>query len=268
MLIGCLLFLFASDPDASVKGGAPGVASAPAFWTPKNQQTSVRFVLSKADPLVKGLLPVIVIDPGHGGNDEGAQSADMKEKDISLDIALRMERIFQQYDLLVVLTRRSDVYVPLAERTAIANQYDHSVFVSIHANQSAEATAAGVETYCTSERSSPGFSWNWVSLSLTPPGPEADGGRTLAAAIQDSVTANLPVSNRGVKGRSLYVLSHVQNPAALVECGFLSNPVDAENLKNPNFRQQLAASIVRGILDYEGLLNPKPKRPPLEFVEY
>jgi N-acetylmuramoyl-L-alanine amidase len=268
-LIGFLVLVITPRPGVSMGGGFfEGDARNPASPGSAYYGNAIQLALMKSNSVANGLLPIIVIDPGHGGHDEGAQGFGMLEKDIALDIALRMERKLRQYHLLAVLTRKTDVYVSLADRTAIANRYDHSVFVSIHANQCAEPTVCGVETYYASEKISPDFPWSQVSLDLTLPEPGPDMGKTLAGSIQDSITEDLPVANRGIKARGLYVVSHVQNPAVLVECGFMSNALDAHQLNSEDYREKLAASIVKGIIDYQKTQERRPDKPALEYAAY
>ena len=97
----------------------------------------------------------VIIDPGHGGNDEGAKRWGLTEKSLSLDIAQRMEKILQKANLPTLLTRREDVYMSLAERALIANQFNRSIFVSIHCNDTKRDGASGVETYFSDQNCCP-----------------------------------------------------------------------------------------------------------------
>ena len=259
-MIGCFLLVISPGPQASPETGSYAGDPTP-LADPGNGDSAITLDLTRPRTAVNSLLPIIVIDPGHGGHDEGAYGFGMFEKDLTLDIALRLERDLQQYNLLTVLTRRSDVYVSLPDRAAIANRYDHSVFVSIHANQCAEPAVDGVEIFYADEKSSPDFLWNWIGLDLTLPQPGPDTGKTLAASIRDSITGDLPIANRGIKERGLYVVSHVQNPAVLVECGFLSNPFDAAQLNSADYREKLAASLAKGILNYQATQQLQPEKP-------
>lgn len=266
---GCFMLMIAAGPNAGVEAGfGEDEAVYPAAQPDRADGGAINLALASPRPVANSLPPIIVIDPGHGGHDEGARGFDLVEKEVALDIALRLERHLREYNLLTVLTRRSDVYVSLADRAAFANQYEHSIFVSIHANQYAEQAIEGVETCYASWKSSPDFPGDWISLDLTPPAPGPDPGKALAVSIQDSITGGLPVANRGIKERDLYVVTHVQSPAVLVECGFLSNELDARELKSEDYREKLAASLAKGIYDYQKAQQASAEKPAAEYATY
>jgi len=240
MMAGCLALLCASKP-----GGGLNVRRAQAEEMDHPQPMDI-----------PGLRPIIIIDPGHGGNDEGATGYDLKEKDLALDVAMRLEGQLQKSGHTTVLTRRTDVYVPLPDRVNIANQYDHSLFVSIHFNQSRGTPASGVETYYAYQKLSPDFMWTGMNLLITPSTLQLSQGKDLAGAIQNSIAGSVPVINRGVKAATLFVISNVRNPAVLVEGGFVSNSFDAQQLKNLDYRDRLAAAIADGIINFETQQKP------------
>ena len=202
-------------------------------------------------PVPDSSLPTVVIDPGHGGHDDGASSHGLKEKDLTLDLALRVEQMLQSADFPVVLTRRDDTYVSLPERAEIANKFDKSIFVSLHFNQSNESSAMGAETFYADQKTEQENSWMWVGLFSKPETPPLDNGETLASFIQASLVMKVDVVNRGIKSRSLYVVRNVRNPAVLVEGGFISNPLEARLLMNSDYRQRIAGAISEGIVNYE-----------------
>ncbi|MDB6175178.1 MAG: hypothetical protein JWL59_4489 [Chthoniobacteraceae bacterium] len=204
-------------------------------------------------------LPTIVIDPGHGGRDEGAKSHGLVEKELTLDVALRVEKMLQEVGFPTVMTRREDVHVGLADRAAIANGVDRSVFVSIHFNQSPYSSASGVETFYASEKVPPESAWTWVGFFNKPPMPE-DNGENLAGYVQLAMVERMEATNRGIKGRALYVVRHVRAPAVLVEGGFISNAFDAQLLSGPAYRDRLAASITEGLLRFQKS-KPRPPQP-------
>jgi hypothetical protein len=123
-----------------------------------------------------------------------------------------------------VMTRDSDVFVPLATRVAIANSYSNSMFVSIHFNSAKRTGAGGIETYFYSRESLP-----------------------LASAIHYFVAGGAPSSNRNVRRRGYYVLRKTRGPAVLVECGFLTNPTEAAYAQTASYRQKLAEEIATGV---------------------
>ena len=167
----------------------------------------------------------VVIDAGHGGRDRGGIPGQrVAEKDMTLDVALRLRNVLSANGYRVVMTRSSDVFVPLAGRVAIANSYRNAVFVCIHFNATGRAGASGIETYFYSRDSLP-----------------------LASAIHYYVTGGAPSANRGVRRRGYYVLRKTAIPAVLVECGFLTNPTEAAYAQTASYRQRLAEEIAAGV---------------------
>lgn len=223
VLAGCLTFVIAPDDDPT----AAHVAEA------------------------AGALPTIVIDPGHGGRDDGAKSHGLVEKEMTLDVALRLERVLKSFGFPTVLTRRDDSHIGLEERSALANRIDHSMFVSIHFNQSSASEASGVETFYAREKISPESAWTWVGFFSTPESPESDNGEGLAGYIQTALVERVDATNRGIRGRPLYVVRHVRAPAVLVEGGFLSNAFDARLISTPEYRDRLASAIAEGVMRFE-----------------
>lgn len=239
VLAGCLTFVIAPDEQPSM-----------------DSRISVAL-----DPA----LPTIVIDPGHGGRDAGAKANGLVEKEVTLDLALRVERLLKTFGFKTKLTRRDDTYLTLQERAAIANQVEHSFFVSLHFNKSSPA-ASGVETYYATEKVSPEAAWSWVGY-FNKSGPPAgvDNGETLAGYLQTALVNRTETGNRGIKARELYVVRHTRAPAVLIEAGFLSNPFDARLIGAPEYRDRLAAAIVEGIIQFHKT-QPRPK-PPTQLVK-
>jgi N-acetylmuramoyl-L-alanine amidase len=167
----------------------------------------------------------IVIDAGHGGADPGAVRGRIYEKHIALDVALRLEALLKERGIRTVMTRRKDSTVSLDQRVRLANRFPYAPFVSIHFNASRKSSARGMETFYL--------------------GPK---GKLLAAAIQHSLDQRVPGKDRGANTENLKVLRGTKAPAALVECGFISNPSDAANCTSSAHRQKLAVSIASGIL--------------------
>lgn len=207
-------------------------------------------------------LPTVVIDPGHGGNDGGGSGNGLLEKEVTLDVSLRLEKMLRTYNFPTVLTRRDDRYVALNERVAIANKHDDSLFVSIHFNKSRTSTVAGIETFYADEKVPPEHEWTWIGFFSKPAAPPVDDGETLAGFIQASLVMKMDPSNRGIKSKCLYVVRHTRAPAALVEGGFISNPLEAQLLKNADYRDRLAAAVAEGIVNYQKT-RPLPAAPGL-----
>jgi N-acetylmuramoyl-L-alanine amidase len=167
----------------------------------------------------------IVIDAGHGGFDRGGVPGQrIAEKDKTLDVAQRLKRILQADGYRVVMTRDSDVFIPLGTRTAIANAYRNASFVSIHFNCSSRSGANGIETYYYRSDSA-----------------------ALAASIHRNVVAGAPTENRGIRRRGFFVLRRTAIPSVLVECGFLTNPTEGRLAQTDGYREKLAQQIARGI---------------------
>ena len=167
----------------------------------------------------------VVIDAGHGGYDRGGIPGQrVSEKDMTLDVAQRLRKVLEASGYRVVMTRNSDVFVPLGTRCAIANSNRNAIFVSVHFNSATRRGASGIETYFYSRD----------SLSL-------------ASAIHHYVSGGAPSENRGVRRRGYYVLRRTNMPAVLVECGFLTNPTEAAYAQSASYRQKLAEAIAAGV---------------------
>jgi N-acetylmuramoyl-L-alanine amidase len=167
----------------------------------------------------------VVIDAGHGGYDRGGIPGQrVSEKDMTLDVARRLKSVLAASGYRVVMTRDSDVFVPLGTRTAIANSNRNAIFVSVHFNSATRGGASGIETYFYSRDS-----------------------LALASAIHHYVVGGAPSPSRGVRRRGYYVLRKTSIPAVLVECGFLTNPTEAGYAQNASYRQKLAEEIAAGV---------------------
>jgi len=214
----------------------------------------------------------IVVDPGHGGHDPGAMGADgLKEKDIVLSIGLKLARqLKEQLGLDVVMTRSTDVFIPLEERTAIANKVNADLFLSIHANASLNKSASGIETYYLNLAKSDkaarvaarenntslekvGLLQN-ILFDLMANYKINDSAR-LADDVQKSLHGKLEkkyggLKNLGVKQGPFYVLVGATMPSILVETAFISNEHDAELLTDNDYQDATAAGIVDGVRSY------------------
>jgi N-acetylmuramoyl-L-alanine amidase len=218
----------------------------------------------------------IVIDAGHGGHDPGTIGrGGLEEKDLVLDVALRLERLVrQELGADVVLTRSTDVFIPLEERTGIANTRGADLFLSIHANASRNPRARGIETYFLNFARSPHAEevaarenaispatlkdlQNLVKAIAT--NSKIDESRDFAAAVHESMVAGVraehAVLDRGVHTAPFYVLIGANMPAVLAEIAFVSNPEDERRLKSPEYREVLARSLLRGVKAYLEALN-------------
>jgi N-acetylmuramoyl-L-alanine amidase len=170
--------------------------------------------------------PIIVLDPGHGGTDPGGTGNGLEEKNLVLDIANRTKSYMNaNYPASVYLTRTTDTYVALADRTTYANNLGANFFVSIHTNAFSDSSPNGLETYYY---------------------PGSTNGQNLATDIYNKL-ANSYSTLRGIKSNDYYVLHYTNMPAALGETGFITNATDAANLNNSTFRQTLATEYAQGM---------------------
>ncbi len=167
----------------------------------------------------------VVIDAGHGGKDGGSVWNGLIEKKLCLDVAKRVEAGLKSSGLKTVMTRRTDTFVELDQRTRIANRVPSAVFVSIHFNGSRQTIISGGEVYYRSSR-----------------------GRLLASAISRFIKSRVRGGTRGIFQGNYKVLRGTQMPAVLVECGYLSNKREALRCADPAHRQKLADAIVSGLL--------------------
>ena len=215
----------------------------------------------------------IVIDPGHGGKDPGTvnRSLGLEEKDITLDIAMRLKTILSEHgELEIILTRSRDEYVALEERAAIANSKQGDIFISIHVNSAPRQSARGIEAYYLNVTTDPramevAATENAMSsksiadmrtiLDQILQNSKIAESKILAQFIQDSMVANLnkkysAIQDLGVKKAPFYVLLGAQMPSALVEVSFLSCSDEASRLAKAVYRQAIAAGLYLGIIGF------------------
>jgi N-acetylmuramoyl-L-alanine amidase len=198
--------------------------------------TFLWFLLVFCAPAARAQSRTIILDPGHGGFDRGGVPRQrIGEKNLTLDVAQRLRRVLESKGYRVIMTRNSDVFITLGQRVAIANSHRGATFVSIHFNSASRAGANGIETYY------------YRSDSVG-----------LAASIHRNVVGSVSSENRGIRRRGYYVLRRTNIPSVLVECGFLTNPVEGRNALSASYRQDLAEAIARGILRL-----PAPRNRPL-----
>jgi N-acetylmuramoyl-L-alanine amidase len=219
----------------------------------------------------------IVIDAGHGGHDDGTISPHgVLEKDVVLDVALRLSKLVQQkMGAEVVLTRSDDTFIPLRERTAIANDHKADLFLSIHANSSPAPEVAGTETFylnftnvagsldvaarenASSDKTVGELKDLIQSITLN---DKIEESHTFAQDVQNSIQLNAQHSNaaahnRGVKRAPFVVLIGASMPSVLAEIGFLSNSRDEANLGKPEYRQKVAEALYKGLTQYSQSLS-------------
>ncbi|HEV2425451.1 MAG TPA: N-acetylmuramoyl-L-alanine amidase [Terriglobia bacterium] len=257
--------------DAAV---TPSSTSAPEGSQPLAQTSSGSNTLTRALGLK---IARIVIDPGHGGHDTGTIGPDgLEEKNVVLDVGLRLRKLIQQrMGAQVVMTRSDDTFIPLEERTAIANQRGADLFISIHANASRDASARGIEVYYLNFTSDP----NSLEVAARENATSQESVYqlqslikkiALSEKIQESgefarmVDRSLGVAaartgneqpDRGLKKAPFVVLIGANMPSILAEISFLTNPRDERLLGQSNYRQQIAEGLYRGIARYVATLG-------------
>jgi N-acetylmuramoyl-L-alanine amidase len=165
----------------------------------------------------------VVIDPGHGGMDSGVARNHLQEKNLALDVALRLRPKLEAAGFHTVMTRTTDVFIPLETRAAISNMHSQVFFVSIHFNDSPNRSIHGATVYYHTPVSAP-----------------------MAQAIANSLGAI--TTNRGIMTARFRVLRKNRYPAVLVECGFISNRAEAARCGTPEFREALSARIAQAII--------------------
>jgi N-acetylmuramoyl-L-alanine amidase len=219
----------------------------------------------------------IVIDAGHGGHDDGTIGPNgVLEKDVVLDVALRLSKLVQErLGAEVILTRSDDTFIPLHERTAIANDHKADLFLSIHANSSPAPEVAGTETFFLNFTNSPDAlnvaarenagSEKTVGelkdlIQTITLNDKIEESHTFADDIQNAIQAqaahsNAAAHNRGVKRAPFVVLIGASMPSVLAEIGFLSNARDESNLGKPEYRQKVAEALYKGLAQYSQSLS-------------
>ncbi len=240
----------------------------PALAPPKGRPTQ-KNEISLAQQLGLGVRK-IVIDPGHGGKDPGAMAFGLKEKDIVLAVAQRVAQVLKdKYKYEVSLTRTKDVFIPLEERTAIANTRNSDLFVSIHVNAHPDKTIGGVETYYLNlatnadamrvaalENATSTHSINELQDILTDlmKNSKIDESSRLAQFVQTNLVSGLDKKYKtrdlGVKQAPFYVLIGAEMPAVLAEISFITNPAEAKLLQETSYIKQIAEQIAAGIAAY------------------
>jgi N-acetylmuramoyl-L-alanine amidase len=224
----------------------------------------------------------IVIDAGHGGHDPGTIGRNgLQEKELVLDVALRLSRLVKsELGAEVIMTRDTDVFIPLEERTAIANSKGADLFLSVHANSSRSPKARGIETYFLNFAADPhaeevAARENSISAATMKDlqglvkaitlNSKIDESRDFASSVHESLVGNLrpgypDMQDRGVRTAPFYVLIGANMPSILAEIAFVSNPEEEKLLKSPARREQIARSLLEGVGRYLEGLNRNPSR--------
>lgn len=261
---------------------SPNVANPP--FTPNSAETShggavAHYRVQKAalfPPNSTPAHPLVVVDPGHGGHDPGTEVDPLyPEKTLALQIATRLAKALIARGINVIMTRTTDTFLTLAQRTAIANRAHADLFISIHLNSSPDPAVAGIETYYlnnTTDRATirlarmengvaGGYSLktepnlNYILTDMRQQYKAVESA-SLARMIETATVADvgdltgIRLDALGAKRGPFYVLVGAMMPAVLVECGFLSNPVEAQRLTTPAYQQAIADGIADAVVHY------------------
>jgi N-acetylmuramoyl-L-alanine amidase len=196
---------------------------------------------------------IIVLDPGHGGSDEGAKDYGLIEKDLTLDVARRLKSKIEESErgVTVLLTRQSDTKVSLESRVQFAKTYRADLFVSIHFNAIGAGQARGIETYCLTPAGAASSSGSRRNTSSQDGNVYDMENIFLAYCIHAYAISGTGMPDHGLRRARFAVLTEVPCPAALIECGFVTNRTDAAQIASTSYRDQLASSVSRGILAYK-----------------
>ena len=270
--------LVAAGGGKSRSKGARGVGVKPDLIQPASAAVPTRDGQSTLTRTLGLKIGRIVIDAGHGGHDTGTIGpTGLMEKDLCLDIAQRLGKIIHQRlpGAEVIYTRADDTFIPLEERTRIANESKADLFISIHANSSHDHAARGIETYYLNLKGSPDAMEVAARENATAQesvhdledivkriarSEKIDESREFAADIQESLAKriqklNRTVKDRGVRKAPFVVLIGADMPSILTEISFLSNPADEQLLKKPEHRQRVAEGLYQGVASYLQSLN-------------
>ncbi len=214
----CVLFLF-----CHFSSGEASLASADAY-------TICKGVSSYKDDGIPAL-PLVIIDPGHGGTDEGAKVQSIMEKRIALTTALMTKKQLEALGYRVILTRSRDIFLPLPRRVDIANKSKAALFVSIHYNSAPSEAAKGIEIYYHDAK-----------------GDRTRDSKRLANNILHQMVDQTGALSRGVRrGNQFYVVRETSMPAVLVEGGFITNYDERFNLKDRKYLEKIAKGIAQGV---------------------
>ena len=224
--------------------------------------TAVRPLIFPPKPVAKKIT-TICLDPGHGGKDTGNRVKGFfwhNEKNYTLALALELRDQLKRAGFNVMLTRTKDQFVPLPDRPALANKRGADLFVSLHFNASPAdpRSVEGLETYCITPvgAASSNAQGEGANYGGTPANRFENRSLLLAYQLQKSLVNSLNVEDRGVRRARYAVLRDAAMPAVLIECGYMTHPVEGKKIFDAGYRKQLAAAIVKGILACQKLTAP------------
>ena len=208
----------------------------------------------------------IVIDPGHGGHDNGAAGKTSREKDLTLQVAQRAAKKLSACGFRVSLTRERDVYLSLPQRAEIARQRQADLFLSIHINAAANTGVSGIECFAITPVGAPSSGSKTAETRKYPGNGFGINSFALANQLHRHLLAGTKAADRGVKWARFQVLREINCPGSLIELGFISNRQEESRLNLPSYQEAVAQAICNAVLSYSKLTRknapPKPAATP------
>lgn len=257
---GQRLVLFPDKRYAMLNGISHTLSFAPLrrgklYLSSLDMTTSLDPVLGKRS-VPRHPIRTIVIDPGHGGKDQGASNR-YREKEITLRLAYKLRTLLQRAGYKVVLTRTGDSYVTLSRRAAIARTNRADLFISLHVNATRDRGVRGIETYVMTPAKAPSSTAKYPDDDAYPGNRTDLNNQALGYWIQKYLLRKTDAEDRGLKRARFQVLREVTCPAVLVEVGFISNRPEESKLVNNSYQDALMRGVADGVLQYHRALLRK-----------
>ena len=218
------------------------------------------------DPILRpGTIPrhvvrKIVIDPGHGGKDPGCQGGVVREKDVNLQVSLRLADLLRKRGYTVYMTRQSDIFPTLDQRVNAANKIKPDLYISLHCNATANPAIDGIEVYCATATGSAPSDSKVISTKPCPANAYDLENAYLAYHIQKRLVSAIKSSDRGARHKRFKVIADTTAPSILVEMGFLTNAADRQGLAHSQRQMLTATAIANAIEEYKNAVAPKTPR--------
>jgi len=247
--------------DAVVKGVKVSLSEAATTWNDKPVISEVDFrrlldPILRSKALPRRTVTTIVLDPGHGGKDQGAAGGKSVEKDLTLAVAGRLAAALRQSGYTVHLTRTTDAYLSLDERVALARKHKPDLFISLHANAADADEVRGIETFLlTPEGTTSTYSDDTKDGASVGNAFDKENAR-LAYELQRGLVRSTRQADRGIKHAEFRVLRDAPCPAALVEMGFISNAADEKKMRSASHQKRIAQGLWRGIRALDRAVQP------------
>ncbi|MBR4125301.1 MAG: N-acetylmuramoyl-L-alanine amidase [Victivallales bacterium] len=211
----------------------------------------------RARTVPKRKIKTIMLDPGHGGKDQGTEQAGIKEKDVNLRMARRIRSILQKRGYIVLMTREKDADLTLAARSGLCAAKKPDLFVSLHCNAHASADISGIEVWIANPVGVPSYGTTTLGKDL--PGTKFHSQNALLAYLTlKSLVKTTKATDRGIRRKQFYVISHSPAPSMLVEFGFLSNEAERKKMLTDSYQDKLCAALCDAIDQFAKVTAPRP----------